>query len=342
MNHSRPNITDTLKKCYPFWEKLTDTQKEQLKTSSYIRDYEPGSFVHSRSEECLGILIVLSGQLRTYIQSEEGREVTLFRLGPGEVCTLSAACMMQEITFDIFIESTAASTLLITGASGGIGSAIARRFAAEGFRLALCGRNTEKLEAVRAGLPQGTEALLLPGDINDAGYQDACLAAVQARFGGLDVLVNCAGMAQSDAFEDITPARFDEIMTLNCRTPFFLCQKALPLLRQSQAASILNIASVTAHKGYVRQAAYAASKHAMAGFTKTLAAEVYEQGIRVHLISPGGVFTDMAKVSRPDLTGEEMITAEDIAEIAAFLVLRRTNAVIDEIEVHRANKAPFA
>jgi len=98
MNHSRPNITDTLKKCYPFWEKLTDTQREQLKTSSYIRDYEPGSFVHSRSEECLGILIVLSGQLRTYIQSEEGREVTLFRLGPGEVCTLSAACMMQEIT----------------------------------------------------------------------------------------------------------------------------------------------------------------------------------------------------------------------------------------------------
>ena len=119
-------------------------------------------------------------------------------------------------------------------------------------------------------------------------------------------------------------------------------EQALPLLRQSQAASILNIASVTAHKGYVRQAAYAASKHAMAGFTKTLAAEVYEQGIRVHLISPGGVFTDMAKVSRPDLTGEEMITAEDIAEIAAFLILRRTNAVIDEIEVHRANKAPFA
>ena len=153
---------------------------------------------------------------------------------------------------------TPARIALITGASGGIGSAIARRFAAEGFRLALCGRNTEKLESVRASLPQGTEALLLPGDVNDAGYQDACLAAVQARFGGLDVLVNCAGMAQSDAFEDITPARFDEIMTLNCRTPFFLCQKALPLLRQSQAASILNIASVTAHKGYVRQAAYAA------------------------------------------------------------------------------------
>ena len=102
---------------------------------------------------------------------------------------------------------TPARIALITGASGGIGSAIARRFAAEGFRLALCGRNTEKLEAVRAGLPQGTEALLLPGDVNDAGYQDACLAAVQAGFGGLEVLVNCAWMAQSDDFEVITPAR---------------------------------------------------------------------------------------------------------------------------------------
>lgn len=236
---------------------------------------------------------------------------------------------------------TPARIALITGASGGIAPpspgglpprASASRSAA----------GTRKARVRPRRSPAGYRSLLLPGDVNDAGYQDACLAAVQARFGGLDVLVNCAGMAQSDAFEDITPASFDEIMTLNCRTPFFLCQKALPLLRQSQAASILNIASVTAHKGYVRQAAYAASKHAMAGFTKTLAAEVYEQGIRVHLISPGGVFTDMAKVSRPDLTGEEMITAEDIAEIAAFLVLRRTNAVIDEIEVHRANKAPFA
>ncbi len=96
---------------------------------------------------------------------------------------------------------TPARIALITGASGGIGSAIARRFAAEGFRLALCGRNTEK--SSRPSAPASRRVprpLLLPGDVNDAGYQDACLAAVQAHFGGLDVLVNCAGMAQSDAF----------------------------------------------------------------------------------------------------------------------------------------------
>ena len=80
MNRTDRSITETLRTSYPFWEKLTDSQREQLKTSSFIRDYGPGSFVHSRSEECLGILIVLSGQLRTYIQSEEGREVTLFRV----------------------------------------------------------------------------------------------------------------------------------------------------------------------------------------------------------------------------------------------------------------------
>ena len=236
-------------------------------------------------------------------------------------------------------------TVLISGGTSGIGLEAAREFLQEGARVCLMGRSEERGHAAVRLLQHeahSADACFVAGDVRSKDDCSRVVRETAERFGGLDVLVNCAGMAQSDAFEDITPARFDEIMTLNCRTPFFLCQKALPLLRQSQAASILNIASVTAHKGYVRQAAYAASKHAMAGFTKTLAAEVYEQGIRVHLISPGGVFTDMAKVSRPDLTGEEMITAEDIAEIAAFLVLRRTNAVIDEIEVHRANKAPFA
>lgn len=237
--------------------------------------------------------------------------------------------------------SESARIALITGASGGIGSAIARRLAAEGFQLALCGRNGEKLAAVRGTLPPETQVLLLPGSLTNEAYQASCFHAVRSRFGGLDVLINCAGQAQSEPFETITAAQYDELMNINCRAPFFMCQQALPLLRQSRAASILNVASVTAHKGYVLQSAYSASKHALAGFTKALAAEVYSQGIRVHLISPGGVFTDMVRVSRPDLTGQDMILPEDIAEIAAFLLLHRTNAVIDEIEVHRANKAPF-
>ena len=231
---------------------------------------------------------------------------------------------------------------LITGASGGIGSCIARRFAQDGISLALLGRSKEKLAATAASIREyGVETLLLPGDLLDDAYLEDCFAAVKERFGGLDILVNNAGMALSRSFEETTMAEFDRIMALNARVPYLACHLALPLLRCSECASILNIASVVAHKGYPLQSAYAASKHALAGFTKSLASEVYREDIRVHLISPGGVFTDMVRIARPDLTGEDMILPEDIAEIAAFFIEHRTNAVIDEICVHHSGKEPF-
>lgn len=231
---------------------------------------------------------------------------------------------------------------LITGASGGIGSCIARRFAQDGISLALLGRSKEKLAATAASVREyGVETLLLPGDLLDDAYLEDCFAAVKERFGGLDILVNNAGMALSRSFEETTMAEFDRIMALNARVPYLACHLALPLLRCSECASILNIASVVAHKGYPLQSAYAASKHALAGFTKSLASEVYREDIRVHLISPGGVFTDMVRIARPDLTGEDMILPEDIAEIAAFFIEHRTNAVIDKICVHRSGKEPF-
>lgn len=231
---------------------------------------------------------------------------------------------------------------LITGASGGIGSCIARRFAQDGISLALLGRSKEKLAATAASVREyGVETLLLPGDLLDDAYLEDCFAAVKERFGGLDILVNNAGIALSRSFDETTMAEFDRIMALNARVPYLACHLALPLLRCSECASILNIASVVAHKGYPLQSAYAASKHALAGFTKSLASEVYREDIRVHLISPGGVFTDMVRIARPDLTGEDMILPEDIAEIAAFFIEHRTNAVIDEICVHRSGKEPF-
>lgn len=231
---------------------------------------------------------------------------------------------------------------LITGASGGIGSCIARRFAQDGISLALLGRSKEKLAATAASVREyGVETLLLPGDLLDDAYLEDCFAAVKERFGGLDILVNNAGIALSRSFEETTMAEYDRIMALNARVPYLACHLALPLLRCSECASILNIASVVAHKGYPLQSAYAASKHALAGLTKSLASEVYREDIRVHLISPGGVFTDMVLIARPDLTGEDMILPEDIAEIAAFFIEHRTNAVIDEICVHRSGKEPF-
>ena len=232
---------------------------------------------------------------------------------------------------------------LITGASGGIGSAIARRLAENGLDLALCGRSEEKLAKTKAAVEAfGVRTMLYTGDLTKDGAAANCIQAVTKHFGRLDILINNAGMALSCPFEQTSAQQFDQIMALNVRAPYFLCQAALPALRQSDYAMILNIASVVGHKGYPLQSAYAASKHALIGMSKSLANEVYQDDIRVHIIAPGAVYTDMVKISRPDLSDEGMILAEDIAEIAAFFVEHRTNAVIDEIQVHRVGKAPFA
>ena len=130
-------------------------------------------------------------------------------------------------------------------------------------------------------------------------------------------------------------------MAINLRSPFVLTKLALPYLKKSDAATIINIASVVSHAGYPQQSIYTASKHALLGMTKSLAAEYYQDNIRVHAISPGGVYTNMVKVSRPDLKPDGMIQPEEIADIIEFLLTHRGNAVIDEILVHRVNKQPF-
>lgn len=105
---------------------------------------------------------------------------------------------------------------------------------------------------------------------------------------------------------------------------------------------IVNIASVVAHKGYAQQSVYAASKHALLGLSKSLANEVYKDGVRVHVISPGGVYTDMVKIARPDLAPEGLVVPQEIAQTVMFLLRMEGNAVIDEICVRREGKPPFA
>lgn len=125
------------------------------------------------------------------------------------------------------------------------------------------------------------------------------------------------------------------------RAPFILCRELLPLLLESNAAEIVNVCSVVAHEGYPMQAAYATSKHALLGMSKSLANEVYERGVRVHVVSPGGVRTDMVGEARPDLAGVPMIEPDDMADAVEYLLTHRSDAVVDEIRLHRSTKAPF-
>lgn len=233
-------------------------------------------------------------------------------------------------------------TAVITGAGGGIGRATAARLAAEGIKVILLGGNKENKLAESAAIIKnaGGECEFFPGNLTDSVWLDRTVDNI-VKNSDVDILINNAGIAMNASFSEVTEKQFDDIMNVNVRVPFFLTQKMLPFLKKSSYATIINVASVVSHAGYPLQSAYAASKHALLGFTKSLAAEVYKDGVRVHAISPGGVYTDMVKLTRPDLSEDGMILPEDIADIIWFLISHRNNAVIDEILVHRAGKQPF-
>ncbi len=232
---------------------------------------------------------------------------------------------------------------LLSGATGGIGQVLAKNLAEAGVKLMLLGRNEQKLKKLSEEIEQnyGTVCRYFAGDLLDADYRKESIEKTAEEFGGLDILINNAGVAHSTPFEEITEAEYDMIMDTNAKAPFMLCRDSLKYLKKSSFATIVNIASVTAHKGYPFQSVYSASKHALIGFSKALAKEVYKEGINVHVISPGGVYTDMIGVSRPDLTSDGMIMPQDVADILIFLLEHRGNAVIDEIKLHRAAKEPF-
>lgn len=231
---------------------------------------------------------------------------------------------------------------VITGAGSGIGRCVAVQLAKEGMKIVLLGgKRMESLKETEKQVKAYGECCVIPGDLTHLeSLKEKVEIAVQ-KMGGIDVLINNAGLALHGSFEETKEEQFEAIMNINVKVPYFLTQYALPYLKKSQSATVINIASVVGHSGYPMQSAYVASKHALLGFTKSLAREYYKDNIRVHAISPGGVCTDMVKVARPDLLEEGMIMPEDIAEIVLFLLKFKNHAVIDEINVHRQTKEPF-
>jgi len=230
---------------------------------------------------------------------------------------------------------------LVTGSSRGIGRAVALALSREGYRLILTARDEQTLKETGRGC-EGGEVVILPMDLSQEGSPERLADAVKNETGRLDVLVNNAGIVLSKSFEDTGAADWDRMMNLNARAPFLLTRMLLPLLRASGLATVVNIGSVVSFKGYEMQAAYTASKHALAGWTKVLAREEVSNGIRVHLIAPGGVATDLVRNVRPDIDESDLIAPEDVAEMVRFLTTHRSNAVIDVVEMHRKGKTPFS
>ncbi len=198
---------------------------------------------------------------------------------------------------------------LITGASRGIGEAIALELGSLGFDLALVGRDRASLEAVESKT-KGVKTHCIVADLSKAEAAQGIVKEAAEALGGIDLLVNCAGVPQKGPFTDVTPEEWNRVFAVNARAPFFICQAALPYLKASQKPTVINISSVVGFKGYANQSVYSSSKHALAGFTQVFAKEVQPFGIRVHLISPGAVATEMVRKRRPDIGPSELIQPE--------------------------------
>lgn len=234
-------------------------------------------------------------------------------------------------------------TALVTGASKGIGRVIAEQLAADGYDLALVGRDTASLEEVKEAVSENHDikAISIEADLSDISSCSRIVEETVKAFGGLDLLVNCAGLSHKGSFTTVTPEEWDRIFAVNARAPFFISQAALPYLKRSEKPIVINVASVVGFKGYADQSVYSSSKHALTGFTKVFAKEVQPFGIRVHLISPGGVATEMVKKMRPDINADELIQPEEIAEIVHFLVTRKGKGTIDQFYIRRFSGLAF-
>lgn len=239
-------------------------------------------------------------------------------------------------------EKLAGKVAIVTGASRGIGRAISVALAQEASTIVLAARSIQQLQITAEQVTKaGGEARIVRVELTEEQSIRNLIQVTGEKLGRLDILVNNAGVTHSAPLEQTSTEDWQRCISINARAPFILCREALPLMKKSQAAHIINIASVVGVKGYPLQSAYTASKHALRGMTISLAEELRGSNIRVHLLCPGGVDTDMVDSVRPDIARDELIKPEEIAELVLYLVTHKGNAVVDELRIRRATSSPW-
>jgi 3-oxoacyl-[acyl-carrier protein] reductase len=215
---------------------------------------------------------------------------------------------------------------LVTGASGGIGAAVARSLAEHGVRLGL---------ASRTGADLGIEgAVAAACDVRDPASLESLVAEVFDAFGGLDILVANAGVGAYGPFLELDPEHLEEMIDVNVKGTIYALRAALPHLLRSDAADFVTVASEAGRRGLPFEAVYCASKFAQVGFTRAMDHELRPQGVRCTNVCPGGVATEFAMgrgrtPEMPELAG--MMSAEDVAELVLFVLTRPRNHRILEV-----------
>ena len=224
------------------------------------------------------------------------------------------------------------ASALVTGGSSGIGLAIAKLLRDEGYALTLASRTAAKVEAAAAEL--GAHAIAA-----DMSKAEDCARVVEehvAREGGLDVLVNSAGIGIASRLEDAQPKHVDRQLAINLRGLILVTQAAIPHLRRSKGW-IVNLASIAGTQPVPILPVYAATKAAVISLTHSLNADLDEEGVRAVAICPGFVDTPMAEFT--GMTGEEMIQPEDCAEVVRMCLRLSPRARIPQVVIERVGSS---
>lgn len=220
------------------------------------------------------------------------------------------------------MEELSGKVAFVTGASRGIGAAVAHGLAAQGVNLGLASRSGDDL-----GL---AEAVARPCDVRDAAQLVGAVEATVERFGRLDILVANAGVGAYGPFLDLPSEHLEEMVDVNVKGTLYAVRAALPHLLEAGGGDIVTLASEAGRRGLPYEAVYCASKFAQVGFTRALDHELRERGVRCTNVCPGGVATDFAMgegrgrtAGMPELAG--MMSAEDVAEVVLFVLTRPRN-----------------
>src|SRR6478752_1892548 len=225
-------------------------------------------------------------------------------------------------------------TALVTGASGGLGSAIAKALAGQGARLAVSGSNVDKLEAFRSGL--GGDHVALPCNLSDgAGVDQLVPQAVEALGGKLDILVNNAGVTRDNLLMRMKDEEFEEVIRINLEAAFRLMRAAMKPMMKARFGRIINITSVVGVTGNPGQANYVASKAGLIGMSKAFAQEVASRGITVNCVAPGfmtSAMTDALNDAQKDAILSKIPTGamgvgDDIGAAVAYLASKEAGYV---------------
>ena len=237
--------------------------------------------------------------------------------------------------------SIAGKVMIATGASSGIGRAAARRFAAEGAKLVLVARSTEKLEALAKEL--GGDAIAVPADLTKAADVEAMVAKAEAHFGRIDILFANAGSYVTGDVATGDPDEWDRVIGVNVNGVFRTVRAVLPGMIARRSGDIVVTSSISGHQAIHWEPVYSATKHAVQSFVHGVRRQLGPHNVRIGALSPGIVLnelwgiTDPAEIERR-AEAHEGLRSEDIADALVFMVTRPPNATIRDLVILPQNQ----